>query len=342
MKLAGDMGLHTCTIINCTIGIALIGFSLYLKMGLVRILGLYSLIVTILIVHEALFTVNTGPGAQLQIDEKSDLFRSGCHLRKGLDSAFDLALKYSDKVKYYKIFGERDSGTNLIERMLKLNFGLTKSKIAGTKHMYSFDACATVQGAIFEAERTRSRVLTIFMHRSPFAWLEAMYRNHHEIKINATETFISFISRTPFESFVLNTHRNDSYRKYESYKNIFELRRKKLACFEKVLLSDIGKNSSHIELISYDFLAKHQRDILCSLWIHHPLKPTRQSFAIVKGDARPWGQGQSINRKKIDMCDHPDALRQICSSIDWRQEELFGYTQPTQCQTKICDPFIIS
>ena len=270
----------------------------------------------------------------MEREEVRENWKSSCHFKERLQVHLRLGNKY--KPKSYKIFGERDSGTNLIEQMVKDNFDLRKSALAGPKHLYSFNACSVVTDAYNVAERSHSNVLMILMHRSPVTWLEAMFRNHHEIKVNNNDTFTSFLTRSPFESFVLNIHSKAFNQKYESYQNIFEMRRTKLACFEEIL-KNLTIVSPRTELISYDYLAKNQKGVLCSLWTNHNLQTKHPSVATVEDDARPWFRGHTVAREQFSLrCDDRKALNLICENIDWYQEERFGYMKPLECDADFC------
>jgi hypothetical protein len=104
-------------------------------------------------------------------------------------------------------FGERNSGTNFLEAMIKTNFRVHVTTLYGSKHWWQ--TADKMRAALPRSPGTA--VVVVFRH--PITWIDGMYRKWHHIQTPWVEGnvkrmggtqfnlyFAAFVQQTPFVS----------------------------------------------------------------------------------------------------------------------------------------------
>lgn len=177
-------------------------------------------------------------------------------------------------MKYFKIYGERCSGTNFLEHAIKKNFNLKYiPKKFGNKHFFGFNN--------FEDS---DDVLFIGIVRNPYKWINSLYKNPWHINYETCKNINNFLNRE-FYSYYPNNKRSNRcleinyltksqlessnkeilndrhiYTK-KRYKNIFELREVKI----KFLLYEMPNKVKNYIFIKYEDLRDNYQDTLIKI-----------------------------------------------------------------------------
>lgn len=156
-------------------------------------------------------------------------------------------------MKKYCLYGERCSGTNYIQNLIRENFNADRVENFGHKHFFGF--------ASFD---NSDDVLFISVIRNLFDWINSFYLKMHQLplkyeKISSDLKRYKFLNEEFFSFSDADGNRDTSHEIMndrniytgERYKNIFELRHTK----NKFLIDDLpNKVKNHILLRYEDFL----------------------------------------------------------------------------------------
>jgi hypothetical protein len=123
-------------------------------------------------------------------------------------------------MKYYQIFGERNSGTKYLKKVMDANFNLEHTEMFGHKHWFikdhyprGYDNKTTDCECLKSLDDPQTQdTLFIFIVREPFSWLQSMWRLPHHAYDHHHLSFSDFI-RKPWTSYDPQTpweHRADS------------------------------------------------------------------------------------------------------------------------------------
>jgi hypothetical protein len=142
----------------------------------------------------------------------------------------------------FTIYGERCSGTNYLEILIKMNFDIDITWEYGWKHFFGFRDLSNSNDTLFVA-----------IVRNPYDWINSFYENPYhlcdEVKINS----VSFLNNTIYSFYNDNPGEIMEDRNIltgERYKNIFELRHIKL----QYLLETLPLKVTNYILIRYEDL----------------------------------------------------------------------------------------
>lgn len=159
-------------------------------------------------------------------------------------------------IKNFTIYGERCSGTNYLEKVMKLNFdNCPITWNYGWKHFFGFD-----DYKLDNAENT----LFICIVRDPVDWINSFYRQMWHLPLKYNRTLIESAKMKKFLhgefwSFDDNNGNKDTSKEImedrhlqtkNRYKNIFELRYTKL----KYLMEELPRKVNHFIFIRYEDL----------------------------------------------------------------------------------------
>lgn len=142
----------------------------------------------------------------------------------------------------FVIYGERCSGTNYLENVIKNNFGLELRNDFGSKHFFCFN---NYDGIIDDT-------LFIGIVRNPIYWINSFSRELHHIP-SENKSLSNFL-HNEFYSVDENSNKiilkDLNYITLKKYKNIFELRKMK----NFYLLNVMPKKVKNYILINYESL----------------------------------------------------------------------------------------
>ena len=242
----------------------------------------------------------------------------------------------------YNLFGERDSGTNLLDSLIAMNFKAVIVDTFGFKHLYCNETM-TMMNLIRTAGQNYTidnPLLVVLITRSPDQWLMARHENGndhlHHIK-NAT--FTQFLTASPFLTYDFSESGEKNSPKLVNedgmYRDdIFALRTMKLRAFQYLIETSRSIPSLRVSLTRFEDLSMAPFDVLCQLWqeLHLPIK--RDKAVGLTHDARAWAADvQSKSYKFIhkrqyfntDSSNASEARTIFCNKIDWDLENYFGY-----------------
>jgi hypothetical protein len=199
--------------------------------------------------------------------------------------------------KFVTIYGERCSGTNYLEALLKTNYDANVCWKHGWKHFFGFNDLTNTDDTLF-----------IGIIRSPYDWINSLYRDKYHLPNINTSSIDSFLNNEFYSIFddgrEIMSDRNIYTKK--RYKNIFEMRHTK----NKFLIEDMPvlvKNYLLIthESLLYDFSNTMQKisskglniksDIEFPLNIVHYKKQKRKLF-MVNSKPNSISKEQVINK----------------------------------------------
>lgn len=170
-------------------------------------------------------------------------------------------------IKNFAILGERCSGTNYLEEVIKLNFGLPYTTVYGNKHFF----CFTDYSEFSDVDNT----LFIGIVRNPIYWLNSLSKELYHVSNNNRQTLKTFLfdefysvcneinvdNQQDNSNFFLidnkpyvtqyEVNQNDlNYKTGKKYKNVFELRKVKNDYLMKVMPTKV----KNYMLINYENL----------------------------------------------------------------------------------------
>jgi hypothetical protein len=163
-------------------------------------------------------------------------------------------------IKNVTIYGERCSGTNYLEILLKTNFRIEITKKYGSKHFFGFHN---------EKLKNSKETLFICITRDLVEWLNSLYRKPHHLGVHLRKNIYSFLNE---EFYSYNDNESGSkdgkeimedrniYTK-ERYKNIFEMRHTKL----KFMIEDLPTLVDNYIFIRYEDLINDFEGTMLSL-----------------------------------------------------------------------------
>jgi len=216
------------------------------------------------------------------------------------------------KFKNYTIFGERHSGTNLLEKVMR-SYGLPLTYNIGAggepahfKHWFGHD---------MDVIRNNKDTLFIGIVRNPYDWIMAMFKKPYHVKKEITKDFESFITKE-WSSWHDNFPRGHEYYwkeilrdrnpiSGERYENIFQLR-----AVKNKYLSNLHKLTNNCIRVRYEDLTD-DFDTFFS-------KPM-ESFGFNKLDKPDY-----IHKKDNYPMEY-DQVKLINDGVIWETEAPFGY-----------------
>lgn len=166
-------------------------------------------------------------------------------------------------IKKFTIYGERCSGTNYLENIIRKNFDAEITWDYGWKHFFGFND---------EKLEDSDEVLFICIIRNISDWMNSFFREKHHLPLkykshlSCTEKMHEFLNEE-FWSFNDNNRNRDTNKELmydrniytgERYKNIFELRHTKI----KWMVEDLPKKVKNYIIIKHEDLIINFEDTL--------------------------------------------------------------------------------
>ena len=211
--------------------------------------------------------------------------------------------KEEHTVNNFTIYGERHSGTNLLESIVKESLGLAVTWDFGWKHFFGF----VKYQQIVQSNNT----LFFAIARNPYDWIMSMYSKQYHIPKQ---------NERPLNKFLLNEWFSiDDYRKEikndrhyllgRKYKNIFEMRKTKL----QYMMNYMPKLCNNLCVTTYEYLTDTPSCFAKTVSKYFALNYKHNEMPII------W------NRKQYEI--PPEIKRIIDSNLDWDIENYFGYSR---------------
>lgn len=215
-------------------------------------------------------------------------------------------------IKNFTILGERCSGTNYLEELIKTNFNIDITWKYGWKHFFGFYN--------FQKNQEEDETLFIGIVRHPIYWIDSFFREQHHIP-NKPKNLDSFL----FDEFYSIDEKNNNeiikndlnYITGKKYENIFQLRFLK----NFYLMNTMPNNVKNYILINYENLRDNTNDVLSIIEQRFSLI---KKFEIYKNiNYYKNYKNKKYNNKKIQI---PIKYQIICSlNLNKIQEAKLGY-----------------
>lgn len=206
-------------------------------------------------------------------------------------------------VNNFTIYGERHSGTNLLERICTDSLSLDVTWDFGWKHFFGF----VDYYKIVSAKNTLFFAIT----RNPYDWIMAMQSSPYHIPKKNEKPMSNFIYNEWFSiddyGKEIKTDRN--YLIGRKYKNIFEMRKTKL----QYITAHMPKLCNNLCITTYENITDNTETFVRNISNYFDIKMSIKNLPVI------------FQRKKYDISQEiKDA---IDSGIDWEIENYFGYVR---------------
>ncbi len=231
-------------------------------------------------------------------------------------------------ISEFCILGERCSGTNYLQRLIELNFGLKITHRYGHKHFFGFSNY-----------QNSDNVLFIGIVRDPFQWLESLNQKKHHfpwhlrknIKQILTQPYYSIYDSREDHGVKFNTEILEDRNMYtrERYKNIIDLRNMK----NKFLMEDMKNKVKNYILIKYEDLSTNTFDELEKIRSEFGLKKMNTEYVnFVKHTKKKGSRWDKSHKLYVPK---PLTFNLVKNLIDIEQEHKLGYLKTFVLENKV-------
>lgn len=217
-------------------------------------------------------------------------------------------------MKYFKIMGERCSGTNFLQKTMETNFNLQYSKNYCHKHFFGH--------CYLGHHNEEDDILFIAIIRNPVYWIDSFIQNPHHIPDINKQNIDSFLFNKFYsiidETKEINKDDLNIYTK-ELYNNIFEMRKVK----NNFLIFDLPKLVKNYVIIKYEDLRDNYENVLTYIKDKFDLTFNNNIENFIK--INTYKDSTEIYNKK-DIVLNKTYISKIIDNLDLEQEKLLGYT----------------
>lgn len=213
-------------------------------------------------------------------------------------------VKQSNRIiNKYTIYGERHSGTKLIQKIFAANTHLELTWEYGWKHWIGFCDKQTIINA--------NDTLFVCLVRNPYDWILSFFREPHHVPKENRESINNFLTKQWYSVYdaIFDTTEILDDRNFltnKRYSNIFDMRKHKIY-YMRQLLPQICSN---MILLSYETLTTNTESVIMDIWDYLNTKNQNPSYYI----KAPKNYSHST-----------DIHNQINNSIEWDYEKTVGY-----------------
>lgn len=219
--------------------------------------------------------------------------------------------------KIIKIVGERLSGTNYLNILIKKNF--INVEWINQPMSNIEDLHKNHKHFIKDLSTTSPNVLHIVIFRNVYDWIRSLYNKKYHLSKMLKATFSEFI-RMEAESFYnLDQKKISETCTVEKFTNLLEMRKHKMRTW-------LESGSKTAEFISYDELQKNQ-SILMTIAKKHNISTF---FPYIINETRrtnDMGGVENIFIKKTYPSISDEDMRFINENVDWELEARFGFSK---------------
>lgn len=214
------------------------------------------------------------------------------------------------EIKKFVIYGERCSGTNFLENVIKTNFGLELRYDFGSKHFFCFN----------KYEENLDDTLFIGIIRNPIYWINSLSKELHHIP-NENKPLDKFLFNE-FYSVEEKTNKLQikdlNYSNFRKYKNIFEMRKMK----NYYLTNIMPKKVKNYILINYESLLYNYNYTLNYITNKFNLKKIFEEYKQIKQYKK--ADNIKFNKQRIILL--PEFIIEIIwDKLYLQQENYLGY-----------------
>jgi hypothetical protein len=222
-------------------------------------------------------------------------------------------------ITHFKIYGERNTGTNYVQRLFQTNFELEywRSGVLGWKH--GFAPADRIKKGNYD------HVLFLIVCKNPYSWLLSMHKNPHHAMHLQRLTFENFCN-SEWQSFYDGPGRKKI--KDEHFSNIFELRRMKAVSHAQVL-----QCTSHAIVLNYEELLNSAEEVVENIANRFDLPKSNSFFSEINkyytGQHKKYGE--VFNRQRYYLGEEwknkfsQQQLSIVNDHLDFEIENKLGY-----------------
>ena len=213
---------------------------------------------------------------------------------------------------FFKIYGERNSGTNFLKRLIQKNFGNTFGNQDGNlliNNKYYFWKHSVPRNYTKNNKENKS-VAKIFIVRKLEPWLVSMfYKPYHLKKINNFESFL--LNKQEIEDNSTHKYLNNSFiNRDDRNRTIFEIRYHK---FNKI--KEYIQNNENIILVQLDYIQNDDNCIHFLQEINKKYNLNKKNFTLIKKHTK--------NSKHIKNIQYKTNYQDYQETIDiYKNEEI--------------------
>jgi len=195
---------------------------------------------------------------------------------------------------YWKIYGERNSGTNFLKKLIEKNFGNTYGNEHGNKLInnkyYFWKHSNPINNSKNNIEN--KLVVKIFILRKLEPWLVSMYHNPYQLK--KKENFKSFlIDKQDLDTSIEHKYFNNTFvNKDDKNKSIFQIR-----YFKYNRIKEYCKHNENIILVNLDYLQNDDNCIHFLNEINKKYKLNKKNFVLIDKHTKNDKQIKNIDYK---------------------------------------------
>ncbi len=240
-------------------------------------------------------------------------------------------------ITHFTIFGERCSGTNYLEKLVKTNFGLTLTWEYGFKHCTPFCSEDSFEpGPSKNIKKCTNHILFLMIARNPYDWMRSLYRTPFH--------FANEVKQLPFVQFIqtdkhtvwneeLDVYPSDH--KYNQTHLLTGINPDTALPFENLCDLRNCKNKSYLnvkicvnnfEYINYDELSVNPEKYMNLLAETFNLKYVK-SFTNIESYRGVVGVDSIPYKPKKYVTVNSTALTFINTNLEWPMEYRLGFKQ---------------
>jgi hypothetical protein len=217
-------------------------------------------------------------------------------------------------IKNFTIFGERCSGTNFLENVIKENFNLEVTFKYGWKHFFCNSDLSNSDETLF-----------IGIIRNPIYWLNSLYKDNYHIPVENLKSVQHFLFNKAYSVCEANSRNpkilveDFNYITKRPYKNIFEMRKFKNHFLTTIMPTKV----KNFILINYETLTNHYQYTLNTIKSSFNLQFKNPDKIVKINKYKKDDKRKFVSQKKIEL-DTPTLLI-IWKNLDIKQENELGY-----------------
>ncbi len=231
----------------------------------------------------------------------------------------------------FNVFGERCTGTNFLEYLVKQNIiGLEPTSAYGHKHFPSwidlsdFSYPLATDQHVLDNLHNSDNCLGILIVRDIYDWTRSFYRKHHHADPVLTEVgFLNFLSSTWVTNNYEPARTIDSFNLYtrKPFKNVLELRK-----FKILNHLAMGRHMKNFLVVRYEDLLKAPEQFIDYIAAKYQLSPKLEFENITKYK----GYENKAFKKRKYLKFNREQFEYLYQNVDWELEDMIGYSQKTR------------
>jgi uncharacterized protein YxjI len=211
-------------------------------------------------------------------------------------------------ITHFTIYGERNSGTKLLQKIISECFDLELTWHFGFKHFF---------GHHNEMVRSAQEVLFLGIVRNPYNWINSMINKPYHAPKQNRKSITDFLFNEWYSIQEAQDHRTIPVQEKEiiqdrywidntRHNNIFEMRKRKLLFLAK----DMHELNTNYYSIRYEDLCESPQKTLTDISDRFNIKQSRKTNTKIR-----------VNKNKIQN----KIINIVNENVDWKNESLFNY-----------------